>query len=849
MNEIKKILLISCSLLFIQNIKAQNNSILLDGTDDKATIPHNNLFNIGETFTIEAWINANEWKSEVWAGSIVAKDGSGPDSGFAFRSGNNGALSFVMSVAGNWVEVASSPIMSKKVWSHVAVTVNSGSIKLFINGNEVANGSYNGDPIANTNEVVIGESSGFPGRAFDGNIDEVRIWSTARTGQQINDQYTTELTGDEEGLIAYYNMNEGEGTTISNAVVSTTNTNGTLDGPIWSGGFQLPTNDVGVVSLLAPDILTAFERPTKVKMKIQNFGFDDVSNIPVGYTLGGVEQQREVLSITLSPGETYEHTFSGFINLAEENLSIVNLFTDLADDPNELNDELSFVFEKSDDSASENKKILAINKQQHNFGSAGQTQFYEIIFPQDLSNYKQILMNIKVECPTGGCDPWDQPAKISVLENNEEFEIARFITPFGIGSCGPWTVDVTDFKTKLTGFVNLVSYIQVFGPSGWLLTVDFEFVKEDSPPTYQKLSPLWRYDYLVYGEPTVSYDLPEKSVTIDQNTTNSHLRMTVTGHGQGNTDNAAEFSDKTHDLMVNGSLAIEHRLWNPDCDVNPCSPQSGTWRFARAGWCPGQGVTPLTHDLSKQTVPGESITLDYELQEYTNELNTGYNGGSHTEPHYRIWGYLVETSANRYDDYINLAATDVNLPSDTVDGQVTFGAVTLTIQNTGNVTVENPKAAYFINGVMIAEEEITASLEPNSVTEYAFQTPGGFAAGNSYEIIAAVISPGDNNLGDDATLVKITNEDKTVTGLTDEIETKIKIFPNPSSDGRIHVQGLDPERKYFVKVYNTSGRIVGSWETENSDAIDLNINSAYLQIMTIADSKGEKFIYKLLRSR
>jgi large repetitive protein len=39
---------------------------------------------------------------------------------------------------------------------------------------------------------------------LDGVLDEVRIWSTARTGTQINDFKSVELTGTETGLKAYY---------------------------------------------------------------------------------------------------------------------------------------------------------------------------------------------------------------------------------------------------------------------------------------------------------------------------------------------------------------------------------------------------------------------------------------------------------------------------------------------------------------------------------------------------------------------------------------------------------------------------------------------------------------------
>lgn len=49
---------------------------------------------------------------------------------------------------------------------------------------------------------------------FDGQIDELRVWNTARTGQEIRDNMRTILNGDEAGLVAYYNFDCLSGTNL-----------------------------------------------------------------------------------------------------------------------------------------------------------------------------------------------------------------------------------------------------------------------------------------------------------------------------------------------------------------------------------------------------------------------------------------------------------------------------------------------------------------------------------------------------------------------------------------------------------------------------------------------------------
>ena len=83
-------------------------------------------------------------------------------------------------------------------------------------------------------------------RSLDGVIGDVRIWNIARSETEINNDLGEELTGSETGLIRYYKMNEGSGTTLVDYV-------GTNDGTISEGTwvdtslFEGTLTDVEVV--------------------------------------------------------------------------------------------------------------------------------------------------------------------------------------------------------------------------------------------------------------------------------------------------------------------------------------------------------------------------------------------------------------------------------------------------------------------------------------------------------------------------------------------------------------------------------------------------------------------------
>ncbi len=619
--------------------KAQNYALKLDGENDFIGVSDNAALNPTSALTVEAWIKADKWESGIYAGVIVGKQATNPDRGYCLTVGENGRAEFTLSIDGHWEAVSTPAIMGLNVWYHLAGVYDGSSLKLYINGNlqntlNISSGNH--DP--STGSVMrLGDNPTWTGRNFEGCIDEIRIWETARSASEILDNFTTELTGSETGLSAYWKFNEGSGNTTADATANA------LEGTLlnmdlttaWVEGFQLPGKDVGVIGIVSPyKIGPAFTSSETIKVEIKNFSAEAVSGFDISYELDGAEPVTELVSAEIPPFGSYVYSFSGTEDLSGQESCELKAYTNLTNDVNNLNDVFTEII-----SPAENAMIF--DDEQHSFSSAGQTHYATLYINEDLSNYKQVLLNIDLNCPTGGCDPWDQPAFLYIVHEGIKYEIARYITPYGI-ACGNWTFDITDFKSILKGSVKFQSYIQVWGATGWLL--DAELVLVPGTPVYASstIEPLCVEEYWVYGDTQANpHNPPAKTVSVDPDADALKIRMTTTGHGQGNTDNAAEFKEVNHEIWLNNQLAFTQHLWKGDCDQNECSPQNGTWTYARAGWCPGQDVQPMEWDLNGLFTAGEDLTFEYKLQDYTNYNNTGYNNGSHTEPHYKICTYLV----------------------------------------------------------------------------------------------------------------------------------------------------------------------------------------------------------------
>ncbi len=630
-----------CFFLFFLNseIYAQNYAVKLDGVNDFLGVTDNSALNPSSVFTVEAWIKADKWENSIYSGVIVGKQATNPDRGYCLTVGKNGRAEFTISINGQWKAVNTPAIMGLNVWYHLAGVYDGSSLKLYINGslqNTLDISSGNHDP-ASGSAMRLGDNPTWSGRNFEGSIDEVRIWETARTQTEILDNFTEELTGNETGLLAYWNFNEGSGNTST--TVTDNNLTATFvnmdENTAWVGGFEVPGQDVGVVGIVSPyELGPEFSSEEKVKVEIKNFSTESVSNFSVSYELDGGEPVTENVSVEIMPFEIYVHTFATTENLSGQESCEVKAYTNLTDDANNSNNEMTKVVSPSE-------STMLFDAEQHSFSSAGQVHNKTLYINEDLSGYSKVLLKISLNCPTGGCDPWDQPAFFYIVHEGVKYEIARYITPYGV-PCGDWTFDITDFKSILKGGVNFESYIQVWGATGWLL--DAEIVLEPGTPAYEdsKIEPLCVESYWVYGDVNVNpHNPPAKTVTVDANADALKIRMLSTGHGQANTDNAAEFKDATHEIWLNDELAFTQHLWKADCDQNTCSPQNGTWMYARAGWCPGQDIQPWEWDLNGLFTPGEELNFEYKLQPYTNLNNTGYNNGSHTEPHYKISTYLV----------------------------------------------------------------------------------------------------------------------------------------------------------------------------------------------------------------
>jgi hypothetical protein len=218
-----------------QTLPGGNVALDFDGSNDE--IYTNTYSSATSSLTIEAWIYP---RATNYRRIISNYKGTSFGGQFAFDTYNatnngRGLRFFAISATSVTHSVTIANVLTLNTWNHVAGTFDNGVMKLYVNGTAVATSTapFTSLP-ANINEVTIGEDPSIVvSEFFNGMMDDVRIWTTARTASEISTNMNNCLVGNEAGLKNYWKLFENSGTGVLDIV---TNTAGFMTGATWTSG-------------------------------------------------------------------------------------------------------------------------------------------------------------------------------------------------------------------------------------------------------------------------------------------------------------------------------------------------------------------------------------------------------------------------------------------------------------------------------------------------------------------------------------------------------------------------------------------------------------------------------------
>ena len=187
------------------SIPSINNALNFDGINDYVDI---GFIPIASTYTYEMWFKANTPNTFLLDGTNVA---STVQSYSFIGFGRGGELRFGQRVPASEVggeEVTTTGMSyTDDQWHHLAAVKTNTQLLLYVDGVLVGN-TASTTAINNNVYFYLGQL-GSNARRLNGSMDEVRIWNVARSCSEINANMGNELLGNESGLLAYYNFNQG----------------------------------------------------------------------------------------------------------------------------------------------------------------------------------------------------------------------------------------------------------------------------------------------------------------------------------------------------------------------------------------------------------------------------------------------------------------------------------------------------------------------------------------------------------------------------------------------------------------------------------------------------------------
>jgi uncharacterized repeat protein (TIGR01451 family) len=161
-------------------------ALSFNGSNARVTVPDAASLRLAGAMTLEAWVNpsaiANRWQDVVYKGN---------DNYYLMATSTNSSRPVGGGiVSGTTTEAIAPTTLAVNTWSHLAVTFDGSTIRLYVNGTQVSSATRTGTLASSNNPLQIG-GDGIFGQYFSGRIDEVRVYNVARTPSQIQADMNT----------------------------------------------------------------------------------------------------------------------------------------------------------------------------------------------------------------------------------------------------------------------------------------------------------------------------------------------------------------------------------------------------------------------------------------------------------------------------------------------------------------------------------------------------------------------------------------------------------------------------------------------------------------------------------
>lgn len=172
---------------------AVGSALDFDGINDHVKLDGG--FSAMSSFAFSAWV----YPSDLTNGKIISSSDfelTIAGGGIKFQSATIGTVNY--------------PAVEKDSWTHVTVTYDGTTLRLYLNGTEVKTLATTGSLPA-VGSITLGKDNLTACCYFSGKLDELRMWNKSLTLDEVRAGMSDCIEGTEANLAAYYRFDDGAG--------------------------------------------------------------------------------------------------------------------------------------------------------------------------------------------------------------------------------------------------------------------------------------------------------------------------------------------------------------------------------------------------------------------------------------------------------------------------------------------------------------------------------------------------------------------------------------------------------------------------------------------------------------
>ena len=156
------------------------NALSFNGTNALVTVNNAASLQLTSAMTLEAWVYpttvSSAWRDVIYKGN---------DNYYLEGTSSNSSRPAAGAILGGvYGEVYGTAALTANTWAHLAVAYDGTTMRLYVNGVQVASHAQTGAIATSTNPLQIGGDSLY-GQYFAGRIDEARIYNRALSVAEI----------------------------------------------------------------------------------------------------------------------------------------------------------------------------------------------------------------------------------------------------------------------------------------------------------------------------------------------------------------------------------------------------------------------------------------------------------------------------------------------------------------------------------------------------------------------------------------------------------------------------------------------------------------------------------------